>query len=186
MNPDSDNLPEPELLPKLAEALRSLNRPKVVVPPSVDAAIAKAATDHLQHEMGRATAPAEPPGGELNSERPLRHLRSAAELPESLACRSDALRTARREASPYLWLAAAAALVIGLFLLRPWERSSHEELRADLDHSGQVDVLDAFLLARKLAAGTAGPEFDLNGDGVVDRRDVDLAANQAVRLPSGI
>jgi hypothetical protein len=186
MNSEPDNLSEPELPPKLAEALRGLDRPKIVVPPSVDAAIAKAATDHLRHGMGRVKAPAEPPGGELNSERPLRHFRSATELPESLACRSDALRTARREASPYLWLAAAAALVIGLFLLRPWERSGHEELRADLDHSGQVDVLDAFLLARKLAAGTTGPEFDLNGDGVVDQRDVDLAANQAVRLPTGI
>lgn len=186
MNSEPDNPPEPELPPKLAEALRSLNRAKIAVPSSIDDAIAKAAMDHLQRTMGRAKAPAEPPGGELNSERPLRHLRSAAELPESLACRSDALRTARREASPYRWLAAAAALVIGLFVVRPWERSSYENLRADLDRSGRVDVLDAFLLARKLAAGTAGPEFDLNGDGVVDRRDVDLAANQAVRLPSGI
>jgi hypothetical protein len=144
MNADPDNQPEPELPPKLAEALRSLNRPKIRVPSSIDEAIAQAAADHLRREPVRVLWP-----------------------------------------NRY-WLAAAAALVLGLFLLRPWERFDRPDLRADLDRSGRVDVLDAFLLARKLADGSAGLEFDLNGDGRVDQRDVDFAANQAVRLPSGI
>lgn len=60
--------------------------------------------------------------------------------------------------------------------------------RADFDGSGRVDILDAFALARRLESGrgnAADPAFDLNGDGRVDRRDVDLAALAAVRLERG-
>ncbi len=186
MKPDPENQPEPELPPKLAEALRSLSRPRIVVPSSIDEAITKAAADHLLREGGRATAPAEPPLGRSITEAATPATSRRFEDAGEATLKIVRPQAARREASPYPWLAAAAALVIGLFLLRPWERTTQQDLRADLDHSGQVDVLDAFLLARKLAAGTAGPEFDLNGDGRVDQRDVDFAANQAVRLPTGI
>jgi hypothetical protein len=186
MNPAPDNAPEPELPPKLDEVLRSLSRPKIVVPLSIDAVIARAAKDHFRREDGRATAPAEPPGACPNGESAAlaTHWRSGDAEDSSL--RIVRLPAARREPSPYRWLAAAAALVIGLFLLRPWERPSRPELRADLDRSGQVDVLDAFLLARELAAGSANPRLDVNGDGRVDQRDVETATQLAVRLPEGI
>ena len=57
---------------------------------------------------------------------------------------------------------------------------------ADVDHSGTVDILDAFMLARLVE--TTGARFepgnmpDLNGDGVVDTGDVDMIARQAVAL----
>ena len=59
-------------------------------------------------------------------------------------------------------------------------------MREDLDHSGRVDILDAFALARRLASpGQIDLQWDMNGDGVVDERDVDVVARAAVRLPTG-
>ncbi|MCX5671269.1 MAG: dockerin type I domain-containing protein, partial [Planctomycetota bacterium] len=56
----------------------------------------------------------------------------------------------------------------------------------DLNHDGRVDILDAFLLARRLqAAGQPKSEWDFTRDGVVDRRDVDAVAMSAVRLDRG-
>ncbi len=54
---------------------------------------------------------------------------------------------------------------------------------ADLDESGRVDVWDAYLLAQAADAGTAGPRFDLDGDGSVTRADADLVARRAVEVP---
>jgi hypothetical protein len=49
-----------------------------------------------------------------------------------------------------------------------------------------VDILDAFALARQLKSGLVpGPGQDINGDGVVDERDVETIAAQAVRLQKG-
>jgi len=62
-------------------------------------------------------------------------------------------------------------------------RSSNGELaREDLDGNGRVDILDAFLLARKLEEGIANDAWDLNQDGKVDQVDVQHAAMLAVRL----
>ena len=68
------------------------------------------------------------------------------------------------------------------------------EGRADVDHNGRVDILDAFLLARSIEArgpvdvtpsGAADTQWDLNGDGRVDKDDVNLVASAAVRLDKG-
>lgn len=56
----------------------------------------------------------------------------------------------------------------------------------DLNHDGRVDILDAFALARQLKAGKASDlRFDVNGDGVVDERDVARIAARAVSLDKG-
>ena len=75
----------------------------------------------------------------------------------------------------------------------------------DIDRNGQVDILDAFMLARHLderlegrADAPVGPQegaasrtkasdlsLDLNGDGVVDTGDVDVVAMAAVSLKGG-
>lgn len=58
--------------------------------------------------------------------------------------------------------------------------------REDVDRSGRVDILDAFALARKADARQAStPEWDLNGDGVVDKKDVDIVALAAVSVGKG-
>ncbi len=59
--------------------------------------------------------------------------------------------------------------------------------RADVDSNGRVDILDAFRLARHIESrGRIEATWDLNGDGRVDRADVDAVAFAAVRLDKGV
>lgn len=95
--------------------------------------------------------------------------------------------------------AAAAAFVLMVFglervLQRPPVESrepARETLVAappvdDIDGSGRVDILDALVLTLRLdAGGTVQPQWDVNGDGRVDRADVDAVAQKAVRLTGG-
>ncbi|UCD76792.1 MAG: hypothetical protein JSV91_07655 [Phycisphaerales bacterium] len=55
-------------------------------------------------------------------------------------------------------------------------------LAGDLDGSGQLNIVDAFILARGLEAGTPPHGGDFNGDGRIDRADVDALAMRAVAL----
>ncbi len=58
---------------------------------------------------------------------------------------------------------------------------------ADIDLNGRVDILDAFKLARHIESD-ARPDarWDINGDGLVNRTDVDNVARAAVRLDKGV
>lgn len=94
-----------------------------------------------------------------------------------------------------LWkVAAAAAVVIFAFSLDltkkpepPTARSLSAGAQTDIDLNGRVDILDAFTLARRIEhAGHIEPEWDMNGDGLVDRNDVDRIALAAVRLDKGV
>jgi hypothetical protein len=90
------------------------------------------------------------------------------------------------------WLAwptvvTACVIVAGicyLFLNPPGtERSITSE---DINHDGLVDILDAFQLARDVRSETKlSPTLDLNRDGVVDGRDVEFIASNAVKLEKG-
>jgi hypothetical protein len=84
----------------------------------------------------------------------------------------------------------AVAAVIALLALVPLALrkggSDSRLVRGDLNHDGQVDILDAFALARELkAGGHPNPGWDINGDGVVDDRDVATLAARAVNLGKG-
>ena len=58
---------------------------------------------------------------------------------------------------------------------------------SDIDGNGRVDILDAFKLARGIEGVERGAtEWDINGDGVVNREDVDYVAFKAVRLDKGV
>ena len=122
-----------------------------------------------------------------------------------------ARRHSRRSGLPKLvrWSARAAAVLaagVGIYLLAqqltpkpPAAPSSPQEslpgfailptLPArpeDVDGNGQVNILDAFALARRLEqAQVLEPQWDMNHDGRVDRRDVDNVAYAAVKLPAG-
>lgn len=53
----------------------------------------------------------------------------------------------------------------------------------DVDRSGRVDIVDAYLVARRLKSMQApDPKWDFNGDGRIDGADVDFIATRAVRL----
>ncbi len=57
----------------------------------------------------------------------------------------------------------------------------------DIDQSGRVDILDAFKLARHIeSTANVDANFDMNGDGLVNRGDVDFIALAAVRLDKGV
>ncbi|HSV99962.1 MAG TPA: dockerin type I domain-containing protein [Sedimentisphaerales bacterium] len=64
---------------------------------------------------------------------------------------------------------------------------SAAERRLDLDGNGRVDILDAFRLAKGIESrGPTTAEWDVNGDGRIDRDDVDDVAFAAVRLDKGV
>jgi hypothetical protein len=70
--------------------------------------------------------------------------------------------------------AAAAVLLVALRLAQPPRPSNH------------VTILDAFSLARQLKSGVKPDKsWDINGDGVIDQKDVDALAAKAVQLPRG-
>ena len=84
--------------------------------------------------------------------------------------------------------AAAAVVVVAVNLSREKvpARVATSAVVGDVDRNGRVDMLDAFVLARKVDAEAAAAKGeDVNGDGVIDRRDVDAVAALAVRLPGG-
>ncbi len=58
---------------------------------------------------------------------------------------------------------------------------------ADLNGDGQIDCVDVDSLVAEIVAGTNGSDFDLTGDGLVNRQDLDEWRIQggAANLPSG-
>ncbi len=184
--------PEPEDAPlqapaELISALKRLeNERRPFVPPTIDDAILRAARQHLGT------------------------LRRAGTTPGPLAL-GDLLRSILGW-KPWLAAAAgAAALVIALaYLLVPTEsrRASAERPRTSRDFragpavqatEGQrpgsfqgpgkatepkhLDIVDALRLAKRLQTGpVSDTRFDINGDGIVDERDAQAIATEAVRL----
>jgi len=90
--------------------------------------------------------------------------------------------------------AAAAVIVISLLTLEltisPRSKSLRSDVAAvktDIDRNGTADILDAFELARHIES-TTHPDikWDINGDGMVNHKDVDYIAFAAVSLDKGI
>ena len=145
--PEPTDLPaalaEPELPPRLAEAVARAYGTVPAVPASVDAAI--------------------------------------------LADARSGFHRRRRFALAGRWVgasaAAAAAIVIVALNLRH-DRAAPPAVAGDVDRNGSVNILDAFALAKKIQGprGAVAPWEDVNRDGVLDQRDVDQVAQQAVRL----
>jgi hypothetical protein len=93
----------------------------------------------------------------------------------------------RRFALTARWIgataAAAAAVIIVVLNLRP-DHAAATSVAGDIDRNGSVNILDAFALAKRIQgpAGAVAKGEDVNGDGVLDQRDVDQVAQQAVAL----
>jgi Dockerin type I domain len=148
--------PEPIVPDRLAREIRDLARVDVIVPSQIE--------DDLHAEALRRLSP-----------RNVRRLRFGRGL---------------RRAAP---LAAAAGLAMTAWVgFRAFNTSSSGPgpmvdpapfLAMDLDASGRIDILDAFLIARTIRAG--GPlqgAWDVTGDNAVDQRDADAIAAAAVSL----
>ena len=95
-----------------------------------------------------------------------------------------------------LWkVAAAAAVVILAFSLDLTEKPAPTMRYADVakagavdfDRNGRVDILDAFKLACQIElASNNKANLDINGDGLVNRDDIDMVALAAVSLDKGV
>lgn len=104
------------------------------------------------------------------------------------------IRAAHRHLQPRrrIWLrwprllpATAVTLLLfgwALWIIQPFS-SRPAKLLGDVNGDGQIDILDAFALARCVKTSpSACLQFDMNGDGVIDRSDIELLASRAVRL----
>ncbi len=90
---------------------------------------------------------------------------------------------------PFLsWLAAATAVIVAVALhfarFNPSTPTNPAAFaKEDINHDGRVDILDAFAVARQLKHGPVSDRrLDVNGDGVVDERDTQMIATEAVKL----
>ena len=158
--------------PRLAAALKQLRPESIFVPPTVDEAVLKVARQHL--------------------------------------CRPERKRANWFRLMP--WTVAGAAVAVAVLLVSPyakdflrfgpsrktasrgWQNNSGTQSQSqglasaseDLNHDGKVDILDALMLARKLqGAHIFDPHLDVNGDGIIDHRDVEAIAAHAVSLGKG-
>ena len=98
----------------------------------------------------------------------------------------------RRARARRVWwwtrLATAFAVVVAFALVTAQlHRSANGRFALeDVNRDGQIDILDAFALARQVKQGSASDKrLDVNGDGVVDERDVATIAAHAVKLERG-
>ena len=153
---------EPKAPAKLVAALKEPPARRLFVPPPIDAAVLRAAQEHL----ARATSSLSPSDGE----------------------RAGVRGAFTRFLKPWiLWPTLATACIALAGLAYFSSRSSQPQFaREDLNHDGRVDILDAFQLARETQTG-AKPVVapDLNNDGLVDRHDAELIATHAVKLEKG-
>lgn len=156
---DGEELPAPA---KLVAALKEPPARRVFVPPTVDAAILRAAQEHFA--------------------------RTASSLSPSDGERGRVRGTLAHFLRPWLvWptVATACIALVGLahFASRP---SQPQVAHEDVNRDGRVDILDAFQLARETQSGAKpAATADLNHDGLVDRRDAELLATHAVKLGKG-
>jgi hypothetical protein len=122
-------------------------------------------------------------------------LKRAVDQPVGIPAALDAtiLLAAARHAARRRWwrrgigfaaMAAVVLVTLGLVVPTIIERNKANRPQAalpmDLDHSGRVDILDAYALAKQLPNGS-----DLTGDHKVDQADVDAIAKVAVDLKGG-
>jgi hypothetical protein len=165
--------------PRLSADLKAVFRPQGSVPPEVDRAVLDQVHRHLSRRY-----------------KPRRLFRLAASISAAAAViifafifnvvREPAVKMAREAAQDmaekhdlYTARKSAPGLV----------NSVIAEDRVDIDQNGHVDILDAFKLARHVeseSTGRAEMKWDINGDGLVNRNDVDLVASAAVRLDKGV
>ena len=166
---------EPKAPAKLVTDLKDLHKEHIFVPPKVDQSILNAAREQLGETSWK---PAE---------------QEAARQPWI------------PQWAP--WAAAAASLMLLLFLTLPGEKHtspsalakasvSAEEVapkqkpsspatmisRNDINKDGQVDILDAFVLASRIQTGAIEENWDINGDGQVNQADVEEISAFAVKL----
>ena len=104
------------------------------------------------------------------------------------ARRQMVVRRRRRMVLRWALPPAAAAAVILWFVLGPFltPGGGRTVTAQDIDGNGRVNILDALALARNIKSDqVADQPWDFNGDGEINRKDVDTVAMSAVSLNKG-
>jgi hypothetical protein len=182
MEPDiSPELPEDQLPQEVVAALKQRYAVPKDVPQAVDLAVLADAERHLSSVLPKSASPA----------RERRFAWVAASVGSLVAAallvlltpwsaQDDALnnQVASRQSSDD----SVAADFDSAMRDSSIAAASVSEL-GDVDGNGQIDIRDAFAVARAIQSGQPSmPEWDRNGDGIVDGADVDLIALTAVTL----
>lgn len=95
--------------------------------------------------------------------------------------------------SRWAWMAAAgAAVAVAAALLLLFGRGGSPDsttpriavapIHGDINRDGQLDVIDALVLARQLDSARPNPDNDVNGDGSVDHSDVEWISAAVVSV----
>ena len=160
---------------KLVAAMRQLPKEAVFVPRTVDEALMKAARQHLgRPEKKKPGWFRLMPWAVATGGLAALILLAYPHAKESPGTRGS---TFSRSARAVQRGSENAESVI------PPQRQGLGYVREDLNHDGKVDILDAFMLAKQLQGKPAlDRTLDLNGDGIVDNRDVEIIAVHAVSL----
>jgi hypothetical protein len=124
-------------------------------------------------------------------------LAAARARAEAIAAPPPRALRIRRPAAAALAAAAALVLAVGLWPYSQGQdggagraREAHRVADAtahadamDIDSSGAVDIVDAYLMSRRIDAGVDAPQsWDFDGSGSVDGADVEAVAIAAVSL----
>lgn len=167
-NPDKKDLTEDKLPQEVTAALRQRYGPQQSIPKSIDNVVLADAMAHLSK------------------------------------IRKPARKKLRQRNFTWLaWSAGTIAAAVLLFALMPPQPQHPAQLpgsiamndtatfneladsfvTGDVDQNGQVDILDAFALARTVESGSdLSVGWDQNGDGTTDHTDINLIAMNAVML----
>lgn len=162
--------PAPE---RLGQALRQLHKEALVIPPQVDQAVLNQAREQFMTTFRHRRRPF---GNWATwTQFGIRHY--AIVIPKCPLLSWAA------------WSAVAAALVLGFWLIQSWVGPKQTSptvkaiAREDVNRDGQVDIFDAFALARLLESQrNPSLELDMDRDGAIDQEDIDHIALRAVRL----
>jgi len=146
---------------ELAEGLARLHGASPAVPPEMDAAVLAMARRHFARRRAARLV--------------VRWASAVAAAAAAVVIAWAATRSGNHAAMPAAGQGSAKSLAM-----------KAPAIGLDVDSSGAVNILDAFALARRTQAGAVTKsEWDVNGDGAVDRRDVDAIAMAAVSLRRG-
>lgn len=108
---------------------------------------------------------------------------------------SQKLARPRKQHQIFRWagvFASAAAVIIFACVLVNHQKPATQsialvEVSTDIDKNGEVNILDAFKLAKQIQSpGELDKKWDINGDGNINQGDVDLVASAAVSLNKGV
>jgi hypothetical protein len=161
---------------KLVSALRQLPRDPVFVPPTLDEVLMKAAYQHLgRPEKRRVSWFRLIPWTVATAGLAVAVLLAYPHAKEFLGTGGSTLGRSTKAAQ-------RGSETTGESAFQP-HSDGPAYAREDVNRDGKVDILDAFMLAKKLqGAAFSDPNLDLNDDGVIDHRDVETIAAHAVSL----